>query len=290
MKHLLFMTPSPIDNAYNREQQDGWLAAIAEVSKAIDGIIVCPWACDEDLNAWDRPFMVKLVGAIGTHGLELINGRDLFPRKDDELLGFLAPGDPTFYTRALATLEAERKRLGCDMSWLSSEPYDRDDTGRRFFTDKGNGWKRTGFTSADLRRVRHAIAGVSSYVPQATIIEPGWTSYRPKGREHYGSAFLGLGRIQAYRDTYRKRLPQEFQVPDPNGVKCCGFWVDPEPTAPEFVAEHGEGVLSCEEYMEYVVDKEAVWRILFPNLSITWVYTLAKHKRAVMLKLGELAA
>lgn len=287
MKHLLFMTPSPMENNYNREMQDGWLAAIAEASKAFDGVIVCPWACDEDLNAWDRPYMVKLVSAIRTHGLELVNGRDLFPRKDDSLLGFLAPGDPVFYTRALATLEAERKRLGCEMSWLSSEPYDVDDTGRRFFTDEHNGWKRTGFTSADVRRVRHAIAGVSSYVPRATVIEPGWTSYRPKGVDHYGHAFRDLGKIAAIRDTYRLRNPAELVVPDPDAVRCLGFWVDPDPTAPDFVAKYGEGVLSCEEYM--ALDWDA-WEDRFRHLEITWVYTEAARKRAAMLRLGELAA
>ncbi|MEE9598023.1 MAG: hypothetical protein V3V96_14715 [Acidiferrobacterales bacterium] len=289
MKHLIFLTPNPNDNAYNREQQDGWLAAIAEASKAIDGVIVCPWACDEDLNAWDRPYMRTLVSTIRTHGMELVNGRDLFPRKDDGLLGFLAPGDPVFYTRALATLEAERRRLGCDISWLSSEPYDVDDTGRRFFSDKINGWKRNGHTPADARRIRHAIAGVSSHVPRATVIEPGPTAYRPKGKEHYGHAFLDLGLIGAYRDTYRARKPEDLNVPDPDAVQCCGSWVSINPTDPAFVGKYGEGVLSCEEYMEHIVRQEPAWKDWFRKLALWWVYTLAEEKRAVMLRFGELA-
>lgn len=287
MKHLLFMTPSPIDNAHNRKMQDGWLGAIQEVSRALDGVIVCPWAVDEDPDAWERPYMVELVGAIRTHGMELANGRDMLPRKRDDLLGSLAVGDPVFYTRALATLEAERKRLGCEMSWLSSEPYDVDDTGRRFFSDPSSGWKRNGHTPADARRIAHAIAGISSYLPRATVIEPGWTSYRPKGKEHYGHAFRDLGSIAAIRDTYRLRDPAALEVPDPDAVKCLGFWVDPDPTAPAFVAKYGPGVLSCEEYM--ALDWDA-FLARFRHLGITWVYTEANRKREVMLRLGELAA
>lgn len=292
MKHagltqVIFDAPSLADTHYSTRLREATLDAVADVRSAVDGMMVVARACEEEPHAWEHPYMKRLVGAISLHGMELINGRDLWARTHDDQLGFLAAGDPCHYVRALTVLDEEHKKLGTKRTVLYAEPHDRDDGGRRFFSDKKNGWKKTGFTRADEWRVQQAIFGARHLAPRATIVDPGFTLWEPGGKEHYAHTFRLLGEMAAHRDTFRVRNPADYTPPDLAAVACCGFWVALDPTADDFVADYGTGVLSCEEYMAM---DWAAWLARFPNLDVVYIYTHMEETAEVMLRLGELAA
>ncbi len=296
MKHPvqidLFMTPGLTDNAYNIDLRDGWRAAIAEVSKVIDGVIVCPRHWREEPNAWEHPYMVKLVDTIRTNDLVLTNARRLWPTRDYFQLGFLNAGDPAFYAAVLANLYAERKRLGCSASWLYAEPHDTDAQDRHFLCNKDVGWKYIGFMPADEQLTRDAIDHALGQVPPADFVEPGFALDEPAGRPHYSHALADLGVFKAHRGTYRAMEPAAYPIPDDqrDEVFCCGFWVDPDPTSEAFVKEHGPGVLSPADFMEKVYGALPAWKAWFKNLQRIWIYTLAEHKADTMMELARLAA
>lgn len=292
MKHagltqVIFDAPSLADSRYSTRLREDTLDAVADVRTAVDGMMVVARACEEEPDAWEHPYMKRLTGAISLHGMELINGRDLLARTHDSQLGHLAVGDPCHYVRALTVLDEEHKKLGTKRTVLYVEPHDRDDGGRRFFSGLLNGWKKTGFTLADGIRVHRAITESLFLARRATIVDPGWTSYQPGGADHYSHTFRSLGKMAAHRDTFRVRDPAEYTPPDPAAVRCCGFWVALDPTADDFVADYGTGVLSCEEYMAM---DWAAWLARFPNLAVVYIYTLMDETAQVMLRLGALAA
>jgi hypothetical protein len=261
--------------------EEGYVAALPEAAKAVDGVLLCVWSHYEVPDAPHHPLVRRMLKVCKEHDLEVYWGRRLWvsypsgssrPQQRADLFS------SAYYAEYLTRLAAEANQIGAAGTWVYGEPH-----GKSIF--EGAGLKRGSLADEDSQRIVGAIERATTLAPQADMVYPAGSA-NPK---HYSFALRRLGKQFLHAKTYRVTDPARVNIKPPPGQKIqldwWGTWITVHPSD----APPGQRPLTIEEWL--AIDWDAVAR-RFPEITQGGVCIYAKwdEKQEVMQALGRAAA
>lgn len=264
-----------------RDLEEGYLAALPQAAKAVDGVLLCVWSYYEVPNAPQHPLVRRALSICQEHNLAVYWGRHLWvdypshssrPQQREDLFS------SAYYAEYLTRLATEANQIGAAGTWVYGEPHGES----ILATDQ---FKSASLADEDLRRIAGAIEQATKLAPQATLVYPVGSS-NPK---HYSFALRPLGRQFLHAKTYRVTDPARTGVNPPSGqaiqLDWWGTWLTVHPSD----EPRGQRPLTIEEWL--AIDWDAVAK-QFPEFTRggVWIYAKWDEQQEVMEALGRAAA
>ncbi len=258
---------------------------IGEVSSFVDGIILNVLSRLDQPDAATHPMVLAIIDQCHRHDLEIIWGRDLWPRWrgiDAYSIGDLF--NPAWYAAALSAIRAEADALDIERTFIYAEPHGEGPLAN----DHAEQMLHNEIDDASRIQIDNAIRNAQgSGVPPADIMYPAFAS----SQTAYPWALLRLGKLYWTMRTFGVGAPPDEPIINPPvgtfRPSTLNTWaVRLAPKGRPYGPNDTAGQHSVEQFM--ALDWAAI-QVAYPKCKTLVLFAETRAVSEVMYELGKVA-